>query len=248
MKFSLFIVFAFLTLFASAQEEKEKEKTVSLSNSTVVKWNPTSLAFGKIGLLAEHNVKKNKSVTFAIGIPMEMKTRFKLDDVKREISMKTLSVMAGYRMYTGKKTMRGFYFEPYLKYLKNDAAVLIDGTVNSSPVVFSLTSEYSGVGVGAQLGVQFMIAKRVVFDIFFLGPEANSAHHTVTMHDLTSTGPWDSDAAKDAEKEINDNIGDLPIIGKKLKVTVDPNAKTVASDYKGFLPGLRGGISVGVRF
>lgn len=246
MKFLL--CFGTMTLLAFSAGAQTEKPPVTLASSTAIKWNAASLAFGKISLLGEHNIKKNKSVTFAIGIPVEMKTKYKLDDVKRTLSMKTLSVMGGYRMYTGKKVMRGFYFEPYLKYVKNDAVSVIDGTVNGMPVVFSLSSKYSGFGVGAQLGVQFMIAKCIVFDIFFLGPEANSAHHTISMHDLTTSGSWDADDAKDAEREINDNIGDLPIIGKKLKVTVDPNAKTVSSSYKGFLPGFRGGIAVGVRF
>lgn len=36
--------------------------------------------------------------------------------------------------------------------------------------------------------------------------------------------------------------------GKKLKITVDANTRTVSSDYKGFLPGLRAGLSIGFRF
>jgi hypothetical protein len=68
------------------------------------------------------------------------------------------------------------------------------------------------------------------------------------MHDITSTEPWDAQDAADAQAEINSSIGDLPIIGDKLNVVVDPNAKTVSSDFSGFLPGLRFGLSVGVRF
>ena len=68
------------------------------------------------------------------------------------------------------------------------------------------------------------------------------------MHDITSTGSWDAQESADAQQEINDAIGDLPIIGDKLVVTVDANARTVSSDYKGFLPGFRAGLSIGIRF
>ena len=155
--------------------------------------------------------------------------------------------MAGYRMYLGKKTMTGLYFEPYLKYLKNDAATIINTSLAGESVDLYTTSKYSAFGLGAQLGVQFMIAKKITFDFYFLGPEANSAKHSVVMQDRSS-GSWDAAEVKDAEKEINESIGDLPILGDKLKVTVNPNKKTVSSAYSGFLPGIRFGLSVGVRF
>ena len=88
----------------------------------------------------------------------------------------------------------------------------------------------------------------VTIDLFFLGPEANSAKHNIVMQDITSTGPWDAQESADAQQEIDDAIGDLPIIGDKLKVVVDANARTVSSDYKGFLPGFRTGLSIGFRF
>ena len=249
MKKIIFSGLCFIALTqANAQNENEKQGTSDFASSTAVKWNPSSLYFGKIGLQGEYNFKKKKSVTFALGIPMSHSLSVKMDDEDRKVEMKTFSVMGGYRMYLGKKTMTGVYFEPYLKYVKNDAATLIDTDLGGEPVIFATTSKYSGFGLGAQLGVQFMIAKRVVFDFFFLGPEANSVKHTVVMRDLSSTGSWDAQEAADAQKEINESIGDLPIIGDKLKVTVDPNKKTVSSDYSGFLPGIRFGLSVGVRF
>ncbi len=246
MKKVLLIVFSLLWLNITwAQSEGEKE---ALLPSTAIKWNPSSLYFGKIGLQGEYNFKKKKSVTFAVGIPMSHTLSVKMDDKDRDVEMKTFSVMGGYRMYLGKKTMTGVYFEPYLKYVKNDAATLLDTDLGGEPVTFATTSKYSGFGLGAQLGVQFMIAQKVVFDFFFLGPEANSVKHTVVMRDLSSTGSWDAQEAADAQKEINESIGDLPIIGDNLKVRVDPNKKTVSSDYSGFLPGIRFGLSVGVRF
>jgi hypothetical protein len=108
------------------------------------------------------------------------------------------------------------------------------------------TSQFSSVGVGAQLGVQFMIAKRVTFDFFFLGPEANTVKHTMVMRDLSSTA-WDASMAADAQDEANKMVDDLPIVGKKLQIAVDANKKTITSDYSGFLPGIRFGLSVGVR-
>jgi hypothetical protein len=102
--------------------------------------------------------------------------------------------------------------------------------------------------VGAQLGVQFLIANRVVFDIFLLGPEANSSKQHILMKDISSTMPWDPAMAADAEKELKDIVQDVPIIGDKVEVKVNSSAKEVTADYSGFLPGFRGGISIGLRF
>ena len=249
----IFLIVSCLSVFATSQAQSDDDKTEkpekdSFQPSAAVKWNPSSLYFGKIGLQGEYNFKKKRSLTFAVGIPMSKTTTVKMDDEDRDVEMKTFSLMGGYRMYLGKKNMTGLYFEPYLKYVKNDAATLISTDLDGEPVDFATTSQYSGFGLGAQLGVQFMIAKKITLDFFFLGPEANTVKHSVLMKDISSTLPWDPNQAADAEKEINESIGDLPIIGNKLKVAVDANKKTVSSEYKGFLPGVRFGLSVGVRF
>ncbi len=245
-------IFFLLTLCCfihySQAQAGDAANVVQHQPSGSIKWNPTSLYFGKIGLLGEYNFKHKRSVTFNIGIPMSKTTTIKVDDKDRDVEMKTFSIMGGYRMYLGQKTMSGMYFEPYLKYVKSDGSTILDSDLDGKPTNFATTSAYTGYGVGAQLGVQFMIAKRVVLDFFFLGPEANSSKHKVVMRDITSTDPWDAQEAADAQAEINDSIGDIPVIGDKLNVVVDPNAKTVTSDYSGFLPGLRFGLSVGVRF
>jgi hypothetical protein len=237
----------FIASLCMAQEKEKKDKP-EFSTSVAVKWNPESLYFGKVGLSGEFNIKHKKSVTFGIGIPYDKSITYKLNDKDRDITIKTFSIMGGYRMYFGKKEMKGFYFEPYLKYMKNDASTIISSDLNGRSVDFVTTSNYSGFGLGLQLGVQFMIAKRVVFDFFFLGPEANTAKHKAVMHDITSVGPWNAADAADAQQQIDDNIGDVPVLGDKLKVTVDANTRTVSSDYKGFLPGFRTGLSIGFRF
>jgi uncharacterized membrane protein YfhO len=122
------------------------------SPSGAVKWNPESLFLGKVGLFGEYNFKQKRSITLGIGIPYNKTLTYKLDSKDQDITMKTFSVMGGYRMYMGKKDMKGFYFEPYLKYLKNDASILINSDLNGRPVDFVTTSNYSGFGLGLQLG------------------------------------------------------------------------------------------------
>ncbi len=231
--------------------------------SVAVKFSPAGLVFGKLQFGGEFNYKRKRSLTFYAGIPMETGIPSKLkeymfeeeDDVSLTVSsfkLKTMSAMVGYRMYMGKKDMTGFYFEPYIKYVDNK----ITGSYNAEfddPVLGSytnpvlLTSEYSGFGIGAQLGVQFMIAKRVVFDLYLLGPEANMSKQNTILKDLGAV-PWTADHAQQMEDELSSRVKDIPLVGEKIDVKVDANDKTATGSYSGFLPGFRGGISVGIRF
>jgi hypothetical protein len=244
----------FLLAFIAISAGLSTKAQDSLSNSGYdasysIKVNPASFFLGKLGLQGEYNFKNKKSVTIGIGIPMEKTGSFELDDTTREISTKTTSLMAGYRMYFGKKRLSGFYFEPYLKYLKNQTNTTINIDVNGSNEQFTLASDYSGIGLGAQLGVQFSIAKVVVFDLFLLGPEINSAKHELLAVNINpNVIPWTQLEEDDIEHDLQDAVKDIPIIGKKIKFEADKNAHSVRSEFKGMLPGFRIGASVGIRF
>ncbi|GAB4093753.1 DUF3575 domain-containing protein [Flaviaesturariibacter terrae] len=256
---ALLLAPVFLTLSAGAQlsgtgssgDSKEKTKIKTNSGDTkswAVKWNPESLAFGKIGLSGEYSLKRKKSITFGVGIPVERTWTRNTSDEKIDLHTKTFSVMGGYRMYLGKKPMTGFYFEPYLKYVNLKANGLYDNKSVTDPELYQTTVNYSGAGVGAQLGVQFMIARVVVFDLFILGPEANISRFEGDFKDINSNIPWTFIQEQDARREIEDALKDIPIVGDKTEINVYRDQRRVNAKYNGFLPGLRFGLSVGVHF
>ena len=143
--------------------------------------------------------------------------------------------------------MRGFYVEPYLKYLHHKLEGLFTDTKASPPTAYTSKSDYHGFGVGTQLGVQFLIAKRLVLDLFLLGLEANTAKVDASFADISNSDPWTADDVQKAENDIKDAIKDIPIIGKRTEVNADQNKKTVFVTYKGFMPGIRFGISIGFK-
>jgi hypothetical protein len=247
-KILLFLTSAFIISSCLHAQENNSKNSIDFKPSFAVKWNPASLVAGKIGLSGEYNFRKKRSITFGIGIPAE--TTHKIDlDSSRNVTTKTFSAMAGYRMYLGRKTMSGLYFEPYVKYVKNDASTDVTITVGLSDETFALTSQYSGIGVGGQLGVQFIIAKRVSLDLFFLGVEANSSSHKMKAVELNpDPTPWTSGEKMDIENNLHDAVKDVPIIGNKIKFNADQDTHTVTSDFSGFIPGLRFGASIGLRF
>lgn len=242
----IILLLSFIILVAGVKAQNEDKP--AFDNSIIVKWSPASLAFGKIGLGSEFNFKQKKSITFNVGIPFEKTLTAEIDGVDRSLMMKTMSVMAGYRMYFGKKPMRGLYLEPYLKYLKNEATTNTDFEIGGTERPFLITSDYSGFGVGAQLGVQFLVAKRVAIDFYFLGPEANSSKHDLIAQETGAGIPWSNTEAQDAENEINDFVNDIPLLKNNLDVSVNAASRNVKTSYNGFLPGIRFGLSIGIRF
>ncbi len=223
------------------------QETKPYNPSFVAKWVPSSLFFGKIGIGTEYNFKKKRSITFNFGLPSAHVLTQNIDGKDRSLAMKTTSVMAGYRMYMGKRPMTGFYFEPYIKYVKNTASTNTDFDISGTTKPFLLSASYSGFGIGAQLGLQMMIAKRVVLDWYLLGPEANSATFDLDAQETGAGAAWDATAANDAKQEIDNFVKDVPLVGSKTTVTVNSSARNVHAAYKGFLPGFRTGLSIGIR-
>lgn len=234
------------SLFLSLIYVSQAQQIKPYSPSFVAKFVPSSLFFGKIGIATEYNFKKKRSVTLNVGFPSAFELKQNIDGKDRTLTMKTTSAMAGYRMYLGKRPMTGFYFEPFVKYVSNTASTNTDFDISGSTRPFLVSATYSGVGVGAQLGLQMMVAKRLVVDWYIIGPEANNSTFELKGQD-TGSGTWDAAAAADAKQEIESFLSDVPLIGDKTTVAVNSAAKNVTATYKGFLPGFRTGLSIGIR-
>jgi hypothetical protein len=215
--------------------------------NTVIKWAPATLFTGKVTVGAEYNFSHKNSVELLVGIPATISRTVDYDDTKSKINSKAFSVLAGYRRYLGKRPMSGLYLEPYLKYLKHEGNGMLEGALQGETAIFDTKTSYEGFGVGAQLGVQFLISNRVTIDFYFLGPEANISKFSSSATDVASNIPWSQVKADEAERDIKEVLEDIPLIGDKTEVTVDQIGKTVTTKYDGFLPGFRFGISIGVR-
>lgn len=212
-----------------------------------LKWAPTGMVFGNISLQGEYNFGKN-SLTAKIGIPFSKHQTFQFDDKDADFSMRAMSFLAGYRTYLSKKHMKGLYFEPYFKYVHHTSEGTGNAVLSGDKVVMNFTNDYNGVGAGVQLGAQFLISKKFVIDLFFLGPEINSSKNNFKAVETSTTLPWTSIQANEAEQDIRDFIDQFPFIRHRVNITVDQNNKAVYADFKGALPGYRIGVSFGFAF
>lgn len=238
MKKFLLLIVLFSSFLTQAQV-KNPESHIDL------KWAPTGLLLGSVSLQAEYNFGKN-SLTAKIGIPVSVNHSFQYADKNADFSMRATSFLAGYRTYLSRKQMKGLYFEPFFKYVHHASEGTGTATLSSKPVVMNFTNDYNAIGMGAQLGAQFLIGKRFVIDLFFLGPEINSARNNLKAVEVSSMLPWTSSDATEARQDILDFVDQFPFIRNKVNVMVDQNNKTVKADFKGALPGYRIGVSFGV--
>jgi hypothetical protein len=212
-----------------------------------IKWAPTGIVLGNISLQGEYNFGKN-SLTAKIGLPFSKHQTFKFDDKDAGFSMKAMTFLAGYRTYLSKKHMKGLYLEPYFKYVHHISEGSGNAVLDGDKVLMNFTNDYNGAGIGAQLGVQFLISKKFVVDFFFLGPEINSARNNFKAMEVSSAIPWTYAKASDAEQDIRDFIDKFPFVRNNVNVMVDQSNKTVAANFKGVLPGYRIGVSFGYAF
>ena len=212
-----------------------------------IKWAPTGLLLGSVSLQGEYNFGNN-SLTAKIGIPIARQQTFQFDGSNADFTMKATSFLAGYRTYLSKKHMHGFYFEPYFKYVQHSSEGNGNATLAGQKENMNFTNNYSAVGLGVQLGVQFLIRKKFVVDFFFLGPEMNSAQNNFKAIETTSTTTWTASQSSEAEQDIRNFLNQFPFVRNRVNVAVDPNNKIVTANFKGLLPGYRIGVSFGYAF
>jgi hypothetical protein len=242
MKNTVLIILCLPLFFGATAQEKPNEPNVSL------KWAPTGLILGSLSLQGEYNFGTKTSLTAKIGLPVSSRHSFEYNDDDADFNLKATSFLAGYRMYLGKEHLKGLYFEPFFKYVHHISEGQTNSSLNGRPVRFGFTNDYDGVGVGAQLGAQFLIKNKFVIDLFFLGPEINAANNNFKAVEKTSSLLWTEAEAQDAEGEIRDFLDKFPFIRNNTEVMVDRNNRTVSADFKGALPGMRIGVSFGVAF
>lgn len=237
------IVLLLLLTFSTtlcAQEQKPFVPVVT------IKWAPTGLVVGSISLQAEYNIAGKNSLTGKIGIPSSTKRQFEYEGKDVDFSMKATSFLAGYRRYLSKRPMTGLYFEPYFKYVHHLSEGVGTGTLDGRTVTMNFTNNYNAYGIGAQLGAQFLIGKRVTIDLFFLGPEINSADNALKAVEISNSIPWTQLEADDAERDIRNFLDQFPFIKNRTTIMVDKQNKTVNANFKGVLPGYRAGVSFGI--
>lgn len=237
-----YLLFFFFLLHDIDAQDRAFEPTIT------AKWAPTGLILGNISLQGEYSFLKKSSLTAKIGVPFNRACHATFDDNDVDIHMKAFSFLAGYRKYLSKQVLEGFYVEPFFTYAHHTSVGTGEGKLDNQSVTMDFTNDYNGIGVGVQLGSQFIISKRLVIDLFFLGPQLTSSTNHFRAVDPHNSLAWTTIQADEAEQDIRDFLDQFPFIRNKVDVSVEKSNRTVMADFKGALVGIRFGVSIGIAF
>jgi len=239
------VVLATWALLAVAQDQEP----VTIQRNTVVKFLPVNIFAESYSFEVERMINGKNAITLGIGIPTNRSImgKYGLDassDMK-EVKLGTMHIRAAYRHYTGKSMLpKGFYIEPYLKYQKINVTANAQFTDPQNQVYTAdiSTPKLNTLNIGFQMGVQYLIAKRVTLDFYFLGLEGGMLSGSLNAR--VNPANHIADLRDEVEKSINDLPG---FLRKKLVVTEDGSSVNVKASSIAF-PWLRSGISIGIAF
>ncbi len=258
MKNLLTVILVFITIGVFSQETAPSK---SVDRKWVVKVQPVNFVLQSYSFEAERMLNAKNAVTLGIGIPSNGSLVGKYGIDKEDVSkaeLGTMHIRGAYRHYTGSSGLpKGFYIEPYLKYQKINASATATSISNDETDIdysANFKGDFHTLNAGFQMGVQFLIAKTVAIDFYFLGLEAGiaSGNFTGTPSGSSNVG----DLYKKVDQAINGKPADnenpaeegFPsFIANKLKVTqtnTSVNVKASSMPY----PWFRGGISIGIAF
>lgn len=208
----------------------------------LVKLNLPNLVFGNLTLNYERLLSPRNSATLNVGYirpqaPISFLSDFIDTEEIKPPEFSGLTATLEYRIYSKKKGAgRGFYYAPYLRYANHKLAFQSDIVGNSSNV----SSQLSAVGLGAQIGAQWLIKDRVVIDLGILGLAAQWYTYKSTFTAVDEAINFDEIRA-DLEMEIEDSP-----ISNKLEFTSDENSLQAKMPF--LFGGARAYLSVGYKF
>lgn len=235
-------VFFTLLLTASALAQYDNNRHIT------AKWAPTALVIGSVGLQGEYNFGSKHSLTANIGLPVTARHSFTFQDSDAQFDMKATTFLAGYRMYLSQRHLSGIYLEPFFKYIHHSSEGVGTGTLDNRSATFNFANEYNAMGLGAQLGAQFLIQNRFVIDLFLIGPEFDMASNNLRAVEVSGNGSWTTLEAAQAEASVKRFVNDIPFIRNRTDIMVDKENRLITARFRGPLPGFRAGISFGIAF
>lgn len=211
---------------------------LSQDRNWVVSFNPTNLYINQANFGIEFNEGRN-SITLNIGIPWNKNAIGKLGIEHDDFSFNKLGtecVRAAYRHYTGDHF--GFYYEIAVKEATPRAYF-----VTQYPSVGTLNGWFYATTGGFQLGYQFLIWKRLTIDFYPIGLEAGVISGRI--NGLSKTAYDAVQLANFVQGDIN---VDLPGYMKRNFSIETYGNVTHGRLSNSFLPLLRSGLSIGIKF
>ncbi len=201
----------------------------------------------KINLSYERAINTNQSinVNFAFYRPRSLPGFLvpdEIDDKSLEGRFFGYAIIPEYRFYFSKKDApRGFYLSTYLKYSNYS----VKGSDIISDDLYKVKGSFYSLGIGAQLGAQWIISDAFTIDWYFFGLEFD--RDVFALKYSTDSENPDFQTVKNTIEAIYSGI---PILGPYLrKLTgISTRSNSIRAKVPLYLPDIRAGLSIGYAF
>jgi hypothetical protein len=248
-----------LTTAAKAQDT-DRDEDEKAPGRNIFRTNLTSLAFRNYEFQYERMVARRTSLGISYrtmpsgpvifkdmiiqsiedaGTPGSVDTRKEIESIR----MQNYAITPEVRFYAGKKGYgHGFYLSLFFRHASHtidNISVDYNDNAGVSRTV-TLTGKLTSNTGGFMLGSQWMIARRVAFDWWIVGPHFGAG--TGTLSGRTSS-PISSADQNSLRTEIADIVNGIPFI--QNTINVDANSASVS--LTGPWAGVRAGFSLGIR-
>ena len=201
----------------------------------------------KINLSYERAINTNQSinVNFAFYRPRSLPSFLvpdEIDDKSLKGRFFGYAIIPEYRFYFSKKDApRGFYLSTYLKYSNYS----VKGSDIISGDLYTVKGSFYSLGLGAQLGAQWIISDAFTIDWYFFGLEFD--RDVFALKYSTDSESPDFQTVKNTVEAIYSGI---PILGPYLrKLTgISTGSNSIRAKVPLYLPDIRAGLSIGYAF
>jgi hypothetical protein len=160
-------------------------------------------------------------------------------DVKLNQIKSGLHSSIDYRFYAGKKdNLRGIYFAPYVRYW--DYKFVMDDEIDGT--IFDINTKVWSIGLGFQMGYQWLVSDKISIDWYFLGFGAEWLNTSAAY--VTQNGSAFNYST--IEDDVLGVFDGFTFVEKRL--TTEPVDDRLKINLPVWLPGVKTGISIGYAF
>ena len=214
----------------------------------VVKFLPMNIPFQSLSFEYERMIDPNYSLTLGVGLPIQgtIIGKYGIDNNSnlKKAEFSTMHIRAALRYYYGDHMLpKGFYVEPYLKYQQIKGNATYEGIDNLNNIYKgNMDAKLNTLNLGVQFGIQFLIAKKITIDLYFLGLEGGLANGNATATSEKTTD------AEYIEADVKNAVAGLPFFIRNWLTVKKVNNQVFIDANNLQYPWYRGGFSIGFAF
>lgn len=238
MKKSLLLILLFVTVTSFGQDN-------------TVKFSLSGVNYGDYSLNYERALNEKSSLNLTVGYwspnigIFTFSDDFYIEDGWLEDAPWFVDLYSGYhvsldyRIHPAGEGLKGFYWGPYARYWNLDFTLRdrIDEDY------FDINTSFSGLGLGVQIGYQWVIAKIVTIDWYFLGVGAQSF---LANGDYVITPDQSNFDYESIVSDVTGGYDSVPYIAKNVKTEVYSDKLNLQIPI--IIPDIRMGFSIGIAF